>query len=119
MDIIHEIKVKIVSGTVIPKPEAKADFVVKGWGMRRGESALIYQIPNHKNPSKPSEKGVSVSEWHKAYNQLMTGVDFSRAWFNRNMPKCAKEGSCNFTTIGGIFQLLGLADYELGIYRAR
>ena len=30
MDIIHEITITIISGTVIPKPEAKADFAGKG-----------------------------------------------------------------------------------------
>jgi len=117
MDIISEIKAKIAPGIVIPKPKAKADYVVKGWGMRRGEAALIYRIPNHKNPSKPYEKGVNVGEWYKVYNCIINGEKFTRDWFNRNIPDCAEEGSCNFTTIGGIFQLLGLVDYEHGIYK--
>ena len=120
MNIISEIKMKAKTGTVIPKPEAKSDFVVKGWGKRRGESALIYKIPNHKNPSKLSEKGVNVGEWHKVYSRIKSGEDFTRDWFNHNMPDCAREGSCNFTTIGGVFQLLGLVDYyERGVYRTR
>lgn len=120
MDIIHEIKLKIEPGTVIPKPKAKADFVVKGWGKRRGEDALVYQIPNHKNPNKPHEKGVNIGEWLMAYQQIMSGEDFTKRWFNHNMPNCAKEGDCNFTTIGGIFQLLGLVDYdEPGVYKAQ
>jgi len=119
MDIVHEIKTKVTSGTVIPKPEAKANFVVKGWGMRRGETALIYQIPNHNNPRKPYEKGVNEGEWNKVYKRILYGENFTTDWFNRNMPNCAKEGSCNFTTIGGIFQLLGLVDYERGVYKPR
>ena len=117
MDIIQEIKKKITAGAVIPKPDAKADFIVKGWGKRRKEEALIYRIPNHKQPEKPHEKGVNLSEWRKAYRRISCGDDFEKDWFNRNMSACAEEGDCNFTTIGGIFQLLGLASYERGVYK--
>jgi len=38
--------------------------------------------------------------------------------FNEHMPRCAGEGSCNFTTIGEIFSLLDLAVYNRkGVYR--
>jgi len=36
-------------GTEIPKPAAKGAFTIKGLGARRGESALIYRIPNHRD----------------------------------------------------------------------
>jgi hypothetical protein len=118
MNIIDKIKQTIKLNTVIPKPIAKSDFVVKGWGKRRGEEALIYWIPNHKNAQKPYEKGITVSEWQQAYERISKGESFTRQWFNQNMSNCAKEGGCNFTTIGGIFELLGLAEYhELGIYK--
>lgn len=110
-EILKQIK-KIASGTVIPKIEAKSDFIIKGWGNRRGEEALIYTIPNHKEPSRPYEKGITASEWMRAYQQLKNYGEFSRDWFDKNMPECAKEGACNFTTIGGIFQLLGIAVYH-------
>jgi hypothetical protein len=32
------------------------------------------------------------------------------------MTACAKEGGCNFTTIGGVFEVLGYAKYERGMY---
>lgn len=114
MDIIQEIKDKIRPGTVIPKPNSKADFKVKGWGMRRGEPALVYTIPNHKNPSKPYQKGVTTSEWEKAYAHLISAGFLDRAWFKEQFPRSAKEDPCNFTTIGGIFQLLNLVNYERG-----
>lgn len=106
--IIENIKTYIRPNMVIRKP--KSNFIVKGYGKRRGENALIYQIPNHKNLSKHNEKGINESEWIAAYNQLMKG-DFTRDWFKDNLSACAKEGSCNFTTIGGIFEELGLAKY--------
>lgn len=53
--IIEQIKEFVYKRTVIPKPDAKADFIVKGWGRRRGENALIYFIPNHNKPKMKKE----------------------------------------------------------------
>lgn len=118
-NIIDMIEQQIKPGTDIPKPEATGKFSVKGWGMRRGERALIYYIPNHNNPGYPHQKGINVPEWEMAYNQLLQANEFTKKWFSKNMPACDKEGSCNFTTIGGIFVLLGLAKYvERGVYRS-
>jgi hypothetical protein len=89
----------------------------QGVGSPAGERALIYTSPNHKAPTKPYQKGISVSEWVQAFEQLTNAGDFSRSWFERFMPACAKEGGCNFTTIGGIFELLGYAAYDRGTYR--
>ena len=114
--IVQQIRNKVYNGTVIPKPDAKADFIVKGWGKRRRDDALIYKIPNHNNPEKPYQKGITEAELEQAYRQIKDNGDFSRDWFNKNMEPCAKEGGCNFTTIGGIFVLLGIADYKRGIY---
>jgi hypothetical protein len=50
MDSILPRLQRLSPGTVIPKPEAKDDFTVKGWGKRNGEAALIYFIPNHNDP---------------------------------------------------------------------
>lgn len=109
--IVERIKDAISFGTVIPKPEAKADFLVKGWGKRRGEPALIYLIPNHSDASKPHQKGITESEFEKAFSELLSSGAFTRHWFNQHLSNCAKEGACNFTTIGGIFDLLGEAVY--------
>ena len=117
--IIEQIEALVRKGTVIPKPEAKADFVVKGWGVRRGERALVYLVPNHKDPSRPYEKGVTLSEFERAYQRVMSGEDFDRKWFEENMSACAAEGGCNFTTIGGLFQLLRIVEYERGRYYRR
>ena len=103
---------------MIPKPEADDEFTIKGWGDRNGEIALVYFIPNRSNPEKPHEKAITVSEWEQAQRQLDTTGEFTKTWFSQNMPRCTKEGSCNFTTIGGIFTLLGFAVYsQRGVYR--
>ena len=118
--IIERIKSTIKPKTVIPKPEATAPFVVKCWGTRRGQAAMVYHIPNHVDPSKPHEKGVTESEFAAAYAQLLSTGELTRAWFTKALPGCAKEGACNFTTVGGIFELLGEAKYsELGVYKRR
>ena len=116
--IVERVKSEMSSGTTIPKPNAKGKFLVKGWGRRRDQSALIYTIPNHKNPSKPYQKGISESEFESAYSELKSSGEFSRSWFNSHLSACAKEGGCNFTTIGGVFELLGEARYAgKGVYR--
>ena len=115
--IIDRIRPLVHPGTVIPKPEAKAPFRVKGWGMRRGEEALVYTIPNHRDPSRPYEKGVTVSELEQCYEQLNRSGRLTRTWFDGHLARCASEGSCNFTTVGGVFVLLGEAEYlDRGVY---
>lgn len=115
--IIGLINKNIKPGIVIPKPRARSDFIVKGWGIRRGETALIYYIPNNSNPEKPYQKGITISEFEIAYRQLIENDEFNHQWFAYSLYDCCKEGSCNFTTIGGIFELLGLAFYsEIGVY---
>lgn len=117
-DLIDLIERRIRPGTVIPKPKARGDFIVKGWGRRRGERALIYYVPNHKNPSRPGQKGITVSEWQKASDQLFRNGEFTGKWFREYLPGCHDEGTCNFTTIGGIFELLGIAGCAgPGVYR--
>ena len=75
--IVERVKSELSSGTTIPKPEAKGKFLVKGWGRRRDQSALIYTIPNHNNPSKPYQKGITDSEFEAAYRELKSSGELS------------------------------------------
>lgn len=116
---VFERALALPPGTVIPKPEAKGDFTVKGPGKRRREEALIYFVPNNKG-GKPQEKGVNRSEFEAVAARLAETGSLTRAWFNEALPGCAKEGGCNFTTIGGLLELLGEAERgERGVYRRR
>ena len=118
LGIIGRIEAAIEPGTLIPKPVTEAEHRVTGWGVRRGERALIYSMPNHSNPARPHAKGVTVSDWEQAYEQLMLTGKFEYSWFISAMPECFKIGPCNFTTIGGVFTLLGIAERSArGIYR--
>jgi len=107
------------SGTEIPKPDASEPFTIKGLGIRRGEEAIIYRVPNREDPRFPHEKGITRTELMKAIRHLAETGNFDRQWFNVNLHACAKEGDCNFTTIGGFFELLGVAHHEVGIYVRR
>jgi len=107
-------------GTSIPKPKTNNPHYVKGIGRRRGEEALVYYIPNHSNPDKPHQKGITRSEFQKAFDELVRSGAFTKSWFNRHLQECSYEGSCNFTTIGGLFQLIGIAKYSSpGVYKRR
>ncbi len=116
--IVERVRREVHQGAIVPKPVSTREYVVKGWGRRRGEDALIYLIPNRTNPGHSYQKGIAESELEKAYQHLREDGEISRKWFDRNMQACAKEGSCNFTTLGGIFELLGIALYERGRYVA-
>jgi len=112
------IKAVAPPGTIIPEPRAQGQFRVKGDGIRRNQHALIYTIPNHKNPTAPHEKGITYAELEKAYAQLRQTGMLEMKWFQKHLTACNAEGSYNFTTAGGLFELLGEAKYErLGAYR--
>jgi hypothetical protein len=116
--VFDEILRVMPKGTIIPKPRSMRKYIIKGLGTRRGEKALIYTILNRNNPHKPYEKGVTVSELEQCYARLIVSGAFTRQWFTKTLPQCNAEGSCNFTTIGGLFVLLGKAAYEgAGTYR--
>jgi len=106
-------------GTAIPKPNARKPFRVKGNGIRRGSRALIYTIPNHNEPNSPYEKGIAYTEFDRCYHRLKQTGQLTRSWFKRSLSNCEAEGPCNFTTVGGIFELLGVAYYDArrpGVY---
>ena len=109
--IVELVERTAAPGTRIPKPEARGAYVVKRWGCGQGERALVCTIPNHNNAMRPYEKQITESEWVRAYRRLAETGEFTRKWFRCAMPDCYTEGSCNFTTIGGVFVLLGVARY--------
>jgi|SRR5271163_3187812 len=114
----RRIKAVAPPGTIIPKPRAQGHFYVKGDGIRRDQRALIYTIPNHSNPIAPHEKGVTYAELEHAYTRLLQTGMLETKWFKQHLSACYAEGSCNFTTVGGLFELLGEAKCERpGTYR--
>lgn len=59
--------------TVIPKPQAKGDFIVKRWGRRRDKRALTYAIQNHRIPGRSFDKGITVPEWEQGFYEGTAG----------------------------------------------
>lgn len=113
----NELKQLVQRQCFIPKPKSNNTFKLIRLGKRRNECAIIYSIPNHRNANKPYLKGITFSEFHKAFEKLQVSGEITCKWFNQNLPECAKEGGCNFTTLGGILELLNYTTYfSKGIY---
>lgn len=64
------------------------------------------------NDLKQSIGKVTYDVLEQCYIQLQ-----SRKWFNDTFPSIARTSSCNFTTIGGLFQHFNLAMYERHTYK--
>ncbi|MDF2372516.1 MAG: hypothetical protein P1V21_17160 [Rhizobiaceae bacterium] len=110
-ELVMDVIARLPNGTSIPKPQSNESSKIFGWGRRRGEKALVYAMPNHKTPEKPHKKGITITEFKLAYDVLLSTGKFTRAWFEIHMPECNNEGGCNFTSIGGVFELVGVAEY--------
>jgi hypothetical protein len=105
-------------GIHIPKPQSANSAKLEGWCIRRGERALVYSMPNHSKPDKRHKKGVTVCELRQAYERLVATGEFTRSWFKEWMPDCNREGACNYTTIGSVFELVRVAKHSgPGVYR--
>ncbi len=116
--ILERIRQVAQPGTVIPKPRAKKPYVVVRWGRSRGEDALVYKIPPRSASRHPAEKAVPASAFEAAWKMLMETGQITHKWFARTFPAVEAGGSCNFTTLGGIFVLLGEAVYDgPGVFR--
>jgi hypothetical protein len=107
--IFRQIQEQISSGATI----LGTKYTVKGFGQRRREAALVYRIPSRTLGARPSEKGITKAEFEKAYSQLVAEGRFTRKWFNANFVAATSE-PCNFLAMGGVFVMLGIADYKRG-----
>lgn len=98
-------------GTVIPKPEAVSEFRINGWVDSTDGEALAYIIPSHAVPPRAHSKTVSTRRIKLSFARLMTTGELTRSYFRTTGAKNTDEGGCNFTTVGGLFCLLGFAEY--------
>jgi hypothetical protein len=115
LDIFQEAVKAFPRGAKLPATE----YTIKGLGVRHGEEAIVYLVPNRKDPDKPSQKGFGASGLRCAYQRLLSSGGFSRSWFNSEMKECAKGAPCNFLAIGAVFVGLQLADKERGVFTLR
>ena|ERR1035437_936397 len=109
-DIVALLK-SLPVGTRIPKPEAVGEFRIKGWVDSPDGEALAYKIPSHAIPPRPRSKTVSTRRFKLSFERLMTTGELTRSYFKTTATKKTDEGGCNFTTVGGLFCLLGFAEY--------
>lgn len=109
LEIIELVKERIVPGTTIPRPKSK-DLIVKKWTDSNG-GGITYSTLSYR-------KTVTIYELVAAYEQLMSiEGQITRQWFEKSVTH-SKSRPCNFTALGGIFVVLGLAKYvKPGIYR--
>lgn len=116
--ILQRIKAVAKPGTRIPKPRSTEIYTVVGWGQSRGEEALVYRLPTKAGTKKSSRKRITASAFVAGFEVLRKSGELTREWFARNFPTLEGDGSCNFTTLGGILELLGEAQYAgPGVYK--
>ena len=115
LDIFQETVKAFPRGSRLPG----TGYTIKGPGKRHGGEAIVYLVPNRKDPDKPSHKGFAASELRRAYQRLLSSGEFSRAWFESEMKECAKGAPCNFLAIGAAFVGLKVANKERGMFTLR
>lgn len=100
--------------TAIPLPRSGEARFVK-WSNKQADRAIVYERPNRRNTNRHFyQRRVALSEFHAAYERLRETGEFTREWFQG--PR--KGASSDFTVIGGIFELIGVATYAgPGTYR--
>ncbi len=107
--VIDRIVDEIAVGKKIPKPRGNTTFEGVG-ATRSGERSVRYKI------NGTSVKSVTESQLDSAFAQLHASGELTRPWFNDAFPVAARQ-TCHFTTIGGLFVLLGVAERsQPGVY---
>jgi len=116
--ILQRIRAAAKPATQIPKPQSTDIYTVVGWGQSRGEKALVYRLPTKSGTKKASEKRITESAFVAGFEVLQKSGELTREWFKRNFPALERDGGCNFTTLGGILELIGEAQYAgPGVYK--
>jgi len=84
-----------------------------------GEYAQVYEIPPRTRRQTPVEKRIPESVFKSAATELRSRGCLTRQWFCDTFPDLAAHDPCTFTTLGGVFELLGEVEYaRAGVYRA-
>ena len=112
------IKETIKPGTIIQKPKSKKKYHFLGCGVSRGEESFVYELPTNPNTKRSSKKRIPCSAFNEAYKILLKNGEITKTWFASAFPKVNADGGCNFTTLGGVFQIIKLAEWiNAGTYR--
>jgi hypothetical protein len=109
--ICDQVRNILKEGIIIPKPRSKEAYRSLGWKSSRGEEAFIYALPKRPKSKRASTKRIPSSVFKEACRILIEDGAITKAWFTEAFPKLNADGSCNFTTLGGVFQILGFAKW--------
>lgn len=97
--------------TRIPKPEGGFVTIVKiGETKIAGISYEAFQY--EMNDKESYRKYISFISFFESYNKLETTGSFNREWYKNQFSDEYKGRPCNVTTIGGIFMVMGIAEYR-------
>jgi len=88
-------------GTPIPKVDSTREYKIKQWSYRDGEERLSYTVAN---------KSIPVFWIRGCFEELRSTGELRTAWFRERFYHGKDLGGCNFTTIGGLFVLIGIAE---------
>ncbi len=77
--------------------------------MKKGEVALEYMIPPTRLRAKPNTKKIYRTEWIHACEHIERTGFYTRQIWKERFPEQAVSCPCNFTTIGGLLELAGIA----------
>ena len=95
--------------TPVPKPKGKTVLTMSD---KIGQDRFQYTL------GQDRKKSISFATLFRCYERLMTDGEFTRQWFETEFEAEHSSSPCNFTTIGGIFVKMGIAEYfGNGIYK--
>lgn len=111
-NIQREVERLVQQHAVVPKPQSSETYRLLRVGESRGERAVVYELPKRPKSKRASTKRIPLSAFEKCARQLSATRSLTRKWFADQYPELEVDGTCNFTTLGGVLELLGLARYS-------
>lgn len=112
MSILHDIIQLVNENARVPKPKSSEVYTLKRIGISRGKKAVVYEIPKKIKSKQFSEKRIPLDVFEAAVHQIKTKGILSKTWFKQTYPDIDADGSCNFTTLGGVLELLKIVIYK-------
>ena len=95
----------------IPKPESGHVFIEK-----IGTTKIV-ETEKEGFQYSENRKYVPFETLFLCYKELLVSGELKTEWFKKTFPNEYKGRPCNFTTIGGVFELLNIATYKSrGVY---
>ena len=91
---------RLKPGACIPKPESRERYQFLGWVRVGGDECFAYSVANK-----------AIPKWwiRDCLTELMQTGELRTKWFRKTFYGSKDLGGCNFTTIGGLFTMAGVA----------